>query len=88
MFRQNELLLACASLGIGVAVHRYRKRIIERETVSQACLQLRNSGVFLQIDVFVLDAPQEEDNIFPIIGFLHTLLFHAREFVAHLLSVW
>src|SRR6266571_4129941 len=35
-----------------------------------------------------LPAPQEENNIFPIIRFLHSLPFHSREFVPHLLSVW
>jgi hypothetical protein len=29
-------------------------------------------------------ASQEADNSFPIRGFLHTLSFHAREFVARL----
>ena len=33
--------------------------VIEREIVSQAYLQLGNSAVVLQVDVFVLDAPPE-----------------------------
>ena len=52
-----------------------------------ACDDQDSDGAAFLAFIFYL-APQEDDNIFPIIGFLHTLLFHGREFVAHLLSVW